>query len=83
MLEQFQRQQDADREGPAATRGASGKALGNTVLNGADQRRPGKGIGPLTEGMARRHKICDVQTGSGAAQPMLEITNHMHRWLSC
>lgn len=82
MLEQFQRQQDADSHGPAATRGVCGKARGKTVLNGADQRRPRKRICPLTNGMALRHKIGDLQGCSGPAQPMLKIVNQAHRALS-
>ena len=83
MLEQFQRQQDADRYRPSATQGACGKALIKTVLNGVDQRRPGKGVSPLTDGMHDGYKISDLQVGSGTAQPMLEIMNKAHRRLSC
>ena len=61
MLEQLQSQQDADGHGPSATRGAFGEACGKTLLDGADQRRPGKGIGPLADGMGVRHKVSDVQ----------------------
>ena len=83
MLEQLQGEQDADRNGSSTTWGFFRKPLVETLLDGADQRRPGKGVSPLTDGMHDGHKISDLQAGSGTAQPMLEITNKVHRRLSC
>ena len=83
MLEQFQRQQDAEGHRSSTTRGLGRKPCVETLLNGADERRPGKGVSPLTDGMHDGDKIRDLQAGSGTAQPMLEITHKAHRWLSC
>ena len=79
MLEQLQGEQDADGHGPSATRGLFREPCVETLLDGTDQSCPGKRIRLLTDGMALRHKICDVQAGSSAAQPMLEITHKTHR----
>ena len=73
MREQLQGEQDADGNGPSTTRGCFRKPCVETLLDGADQRRPGKGVSPLTEGMHDGYKISDLQVGSGTAQPMLEI----------
>src|SRR5712691_2858780 len=83
MLEQLQGEQDAEGNGPSTTEGFFRKPLVETLLDGADQRRPGKGVSPLTDGMHDGYKISDLQAGSGTAQPMLEITHKAHRWLSC
>ncbi len=82
MLEHLQSQQDADGHGPSATPGACGETFLNTVLDGAHQSRPGKGIGPATNGMCIRNKVCHLQGCSGAAQPMLKGANKAHRGLS-
>src|SRR5215510_12117925 len=82
MLQQLQGEQDADGHGSATTGGFFRKPLVETLLNGADERGPGKGVRPLPDGMQDGDKICDLQAGSGTAQPMLEITHHTHRWLS-
>jgi hypothetical protein len=83
MLEQLQGAQDAEGNGPSTTGGFFWKPLVETLLDGADQRRPGKGVRPLTDGMHDGDKIRDLQAGSGTTQPMLEITNKAHRRLSC
>ena len=83
MLEQLQGEQDADGHGPSTTRGFFRKPCVETLLDSADQRRPGKGVSPLTDGMHSRDKISDLQVGSGTAQPMLEIMHKAHRRLSC
>src|SRR6266705_158502 len=83
MLEQLQGEQDAEGNGPSTTGGLFRKPLVETLLDGTDQRRPGKGVRPLTDGMHDGYKISDLQVGSGTAQPMLEITYKAHRWLSC
>src|SRR5262245_38953255 len=83
MLEQFQRQQDTDGHGTSTTRGFFRESRVETLLNGADQRRPGKGVGPLTDRMHDGYKISDLQAGSATAQPMLEIMHKAHRRLSC
>jgi hypothetical protein len=79
MLEQFQRQQDADGHRPSTTRGWCRKSCVETLLDGADERRPRKGVSPLPDGMHDGDKISDLQAGSGTAQPMLEITHKAHR----
>ena len=71
MREQFQSQQDADGHGPSATRGFFGEPCGEALLDGTHQRHPGKGIRPLPDGVALRHKVGDVQTWAGTTQPML------------
>src|SRR5215510_14736051 len=83
MLEYFQRQHDADGHRSSTTRGLGRKPCVETLLDGADERRPGQGVSPLTDGMHEGDKIRDLQAGSGTAQPMLEITHKAHRWLSC
>jgi hypothetical protein len=83
MLEQLQREQDADGHGTPTTLGCGGEALVKTLLDGAHQRCPGNGIGPLTEGMRFRYKVGDVSSCSGTAQPMLKKANQVHRGLSC
>jgi len=83
MLEQLQGKQDADGHRLSTTRGFFWKPCGETLLNGTDQRRPGKGVRPLAEGTHDGHKISDLQADPGTAQPMLEITHKAHRWLSC
>ena len=52
MFEQLQCQQDACRDRVATTIGAFGEAAGKAVLNGFDQLGPGKGIGPLADGIS-------------------------------
>ena len=79
MLQQLQGEQDAEGNGPSATRGFFRKPCGETLLDGADQRRPGKGIRPLPDGVALRHKVGDVQTWVGTTQPMLQIANKAPR----
>ena len=83
MLEQLQGEQDTDGNGPSTTGGFFRKSSVETLLDGADERRPGKGVSPLTDGMHDGDKIRDLQAGSGTAQPMLEITHKAHRGLSC
>jgi len=82
MLQQLQSEQDAKGNGPSATRGFFRKPCGETLLDGADQRRPGKGIRPLPDGVALRHKVGDVQMWVGTTQPMLQRANKAHRGLS-
>ena len=82
MLQQLQGQQDAEGNGPSATRGFFRKPCGETLLDGADQRRPRKGIRPLPDGVALRHKVSDMQMWVGTTQPMLQIANKAHRRLS-
>jgi hypothetical protein len=82
MLEQLQGEQDADGHGPSTARGLFGKSSLETLLDGADESRPGKGVSPLTDGMHDGDKIHDLQAGPSTAQPMLEITNKAHRRLS-
>ena len=82
MLQQLQGEQDAKGNGPSATRGFFRKPCGEALLDGADQRRPGKGIRPLPDGVALRHKVGDVQMWVGTTQPMLQRANKAHRGLS-
>jgi hypothetical protein len=82
MLEQLQGEQDAYRNGLSATRGFFRKPGGETLLNGADQSRPGKGIRPLTNGMGLRHKVDNVQGCARTTQPMLKIADKGHGGLS-
>jgi hypothetical protein len=63
MLEQLQGAQDADRNGSSTTGGLFRKPLVETLLDGADQRRPGKGVSPLTDGMHDGHKISALAGG--------------------
>jgi hypothetical protein len=83
MREHLQGAQDADGHGPSTTRGLWGKPCGETLLDGADERRPGKGVSPLTHGMHDGDKISHLQAGSSTAQPRLEVTNKAPRRLSC
>ena len=83
MLEQLQGAQDAAGHGPSTTGGFFREPCGETLRDGADQRRPGKGVSPLTDGMHDGYKISDLQVGSGTAQPMLEITHKTPCRLSC
>jgi len=48
-------------------------------LGGTDQRGPGKGVGPPTNGIGLRYEIGDVQGCSGTAQPILKMANKPHR----
>ena len=82
MLEQLQGEQGTDGHGPSTTRGGFREPFLETLLDGADESHPGKGVRPLPDGMHDRDKICDLQGGSGTAQPMLKITHNTHRWLS-
>ena len=82
MLQQLQSEQDAKGNGPSATRGFFRKPCGEALRDGAAQRRPGKGIRPLPDGVALRHKVGDVQTWASTTQPMLQIANKAHRGLS-
>src|SRR2546428_14173194 len=83
MLEQLQGEQDAEGNGPSTTEGFFRKPLVETLLDGADQRRPGKGVSPPTDGMHAGYKISDLQAGSGTAQPMLEISAKAQRRRPC
>jgi hypothetical protein len=79
MLEQLQGEQDADGHGLSTTRGCFREPFIETLLNGADESHPGKGVSPLTDRMPDGYKIRDRQGGSRTAQPMLEITHNTHR----
>ncbi len=82
MFEQLQSQQYPDRNRGSSTRRTFGEALGKPVLNGSHQRSPGKGIGPLANGIGVRHKVGHVQRQSRAAHPMLKVAQKAHRALS-
>ena len=82
MLEQLQGEQDADGNGPSALWGVFGEPCGETLLDGADQCRPGKGIRPLPDGMGLRHKVGHLQGCAGITQPVLKIANKAHGRLS-
>src|SRR6266566_9702879 len=83
MLEPRQGEQDAYGHGTSATVDCCGEPLLNTVLDGAHQCRPGKGLSPLTDGMRLGHNVGDVQSCSRTAQPMLKKVHKAHRGLSC
>lgn len=83
MLEQFKGSQDANGYGASTTGGLFRASLIETLFDGAHERRPGKGVRPLPDGMHGGHKISDLQAGTSTAQPMLEIMHQAHRWLSC
>ena len=51
MFEQLQSQQYSDWYRGSSTWGTCGEACGKTALNGSHQSSPGKGIGPLANGM--------------------------------
>jgi len=53
------------RKGPSTTGGFFREPFVETLLDGADQSRPGQGVSPLTEGMHDGDKIRDLQVGSG------------------
>ena len=57
MIEQLQGEQDTDGNGPSTTGGFFRKSSVETLLDGADQRRPGKGVSPLTDGVHGGYKI--------------------------
>ena len=79
MLEQGQRSQDADGHRPSTTRGWCRQSCGDTLRDGADERRPRQGVSLLPDGMHDGDKSSDLQAGSGTAQPMLERTHKAHR----
>ena len=83
MLAQLQGSQDAYGTGTSATVEGRGEPLLKTLLDGAHQCRPGKGLSPLTDGMGLGHKVGDVQSCSRPAQPMLKKVHKAHRGLSC
>ena len=82
MLEQLQGEQGTDGHGPSTTRGGFREPFLETLLDGADESPPEKGVSPLPDGMQDGYKVCDLPAGSRATQPMLEITHSTHGWLS-
>jgi len=82
MLAQLSGAQDAERHGPSTTGGFFRQPCVATLRDGTDQRRPGQGVSPLTDGMHDGYKLSALQAGSSIAQPMLEITNNAHHRLS-
>jgi hypothetical protein len=49
------------------------------VLHGFDQLGPGKGIGPLADGMGFGDDIGHLEPGATTTQPMLQVTSQTHR----
>jgi hypothetical protein len=82
MFQQFQRQQDPCRDRWTSTHGGFGEALGERAVYGCDQRRPRKRISPLAEGVRFRDEVPDLQAWSPSGQPMLKISQDLHRRLS-
>src|SRR6266545_7222305 len=78
MFEQLQSQQYSDWHRGSSTWGTCGEACGKTALNGRHQSSPGKGIGPLANGMGVRHKVGHLQGQSRTAQPMLKAAQKAH-----
>src|SRR5207249_8014487 len=68
--------------GPSATQGFFWEPCVETLLDGADQCAPGKGISPLPDGMGLRHKVGHLQGCAGTTQPILKIANKAHCGLS-
>ncbi|MGE3541863.1 MAG: hypothetical protein AB7N91_31135 [Candidatus Tectimicrobiota bacterium] len=67
MLEQFQGSEDTHRDRTTAAGRFLGEAFGETLLGGTDQRGPGEGVGPLTNGIGLRDEIGDVQGCPGTS----------------
>jgi hypothetical protein len=81
VFEQCQGEQHPCRHKPTAMPGGFGKVFGKTLLNGVDQCRPGKRIGPLADRMTFRDTVRNMEAGTSSAQPMLEMTEKAHRRL--
>ena len=72
MLEQLQSAQDAERKGLSAPRGLFRTPCGDTVLDGADQRRPGERLRPRTHGRGLRHTVNHWPGCARTTHPMLK-----------
>ena len=74
VFEQLQCQQDTCRDRVATPMGAFGKAAGKALLNGVDQRGPGKCIGPLADGIGFGDDVGNLEPGAATVKPMLKVT---------
>ena len=63
VFEQLQGQQHTCRDRAATTIGAFGEAAGNAVLDGFDQRGPGKCIRPLADGIGGGDDVGNLEPG--------------------
>src|SRR5215510_3452332 len=66
MFEQLQRQQHPGRDRGTPPGGVLRKPMGKAAVNSGYEGSPGKGFGPLPEGMGFRHEISDLEARTGA-----------------
>ena len=83
VFEQLQGQQHTERHrGPTTLGALFGKAPGKVLLHGLHHSVPRKGIRPQADGMGLRDELGGQELRTVSDQPMLQLTQETHGWLS-